>query len=269
MTTIQKAESMKTAHSAAHDGPLGIQEMNYKNPPIVEAVVQISFEKAIGVTDVDRVADRLLKSYASRSDRQTMTASLDTASGKLISSIQKVGVELRDDFATKVLIIDTSFLLLSALAPYGGWDALESRLMDEIERFRKIVGPLKLSRLGMRFVNRIDAPVANGAPDYGRYVRAQPTHLALPDVPMSGFLVQISQPLHLEGGSYTLSCGSVESPLLGYFGISVDIDVSVTKSMTLHLQKILDILREMRNQKNYLFESIITEEARSMFGVVK
>lgn len=241
--------------------------MNYRNPPIVEAVVQISFESPIAVADIDRVADRMMKHYSSRNDRQTITATIDTSTSKLAANSEKVGVELRDEYATKVLVLETNFILFSALAPYRGWDAFERRVVEDLERFRDVIGPLKVSRHGMRFVNRIDSPATSEAREYGRYVRAQPTHLALPNIPLAEFMVQITQPLPSEGASYTMSCASVPSPLPGFFGIAVDIDVSVTKTMSLQIKKTVTILREMRDQKNNLFESIITNDSRSIFGV--
>lgn len=259
---------MTEAQFDALDEASGIHHMEYRKPPIVEAVVQVSFEERIDLADVERIAGRFSKLYASRNERQAITASLDTATGKLSATNQKIGVELRDDLATKVLVIDADFVLFSALAPYGGWSALEVRLVEELEGVKSTVGPLKVSRLGMRFVNRIDVKSDGRQPNYGGYVNAQPSQVALPDIPMFGFLVQVTQPLPMDGGSYTLTCGSAESPLPGYFAISVDIDVSVTRPMALNLRKIQEVLREMRTQKNRLFESVITDEARKIFGVI-
>ena len=53
--------------------------------------------------------------------------------------------------------------ICSRLAPYTGWDDFFARTVRAWEVWRKSAGHTVLSRIGVRYVNRIDVPVANTA----------------------------------------------------------------------------------------------------------
>lgn len=240
--------------------------MGYQSPPIVEAVVQLTFESGLDIAEVDAVADKLARIYANRSNRNTITATFDTLKGEVNGQSDRVGVELKDDSATNVLLIDLGMILFSVLAPYPGWEDFERRIETELTKLKDVVGPKKLSRLGMRFVNRIDVPATNGVVDFGKYVLSLPKYESPYDTPVTGFLVQVSQQLPIESGMFSLTCAATESPLLGFHGIAVDIDVGVSRTMSLNVPRVIEILREMREAKNRIFESVVSDESRVIFG---
>lgn len=245
----------------------GKRRMNYVSPPIVEAAAQISFSEAIDLREVTEFAESLSKDYPTKNERADIAAQVDVASGKVEADIKKVGFELRDAEGTKVVIAQTASVALSQLAPYPGWDEYSGWLMNGFSQLHKIVGPRKLSRIGLRFINRIDVPFINGLAHIESYVNVYPKSLNYGGDNFTRYLVAFSRDVEGTDNKFNIMVGSAESPVPLHAGVQLDIDAYSELQIAFNLKQLRAKLDDLRNLKNTVFEQTITDESRNIFEV--
>jgi uncharacterized protein (TIGR04255 family) len=241
--------------------------MNYVSPPIVEAVAQISFSEAVDLQDVAEFADSLSKDYPTKNERADITAQVDVASGKMEADIKKVGFELRDGEGSKVVIAQTSSVAFSQLAPYPGWDEYSGWLMTGFSKLHKITGPRKLSRIGLRFINRLDIPFISGLAHIESYINVYPRSLTYGGDNFTRYLVAFSRDVEGTENKFNIMVGSTESPVPLYAGVHLDIDAYSELEIAFNLKQVNAKLNDLRHVKNTVFEQTITDEARKIFEV--
>ena len=106
MTTSEKAESMMSRSFEVARVPNEVPKVNYENPPILEAVVQVSFEAPIELSKIEKASQKLSKNYFSSNERLQLTTAIDGVSGHAFVNNRKIGFELRDGEATKVAVLE-------------------------------------------------------------------------------------------------------------------------------------------------------------------
>jgi uncharacterized protein (TIGR04255 family) len=241
--------------------------MNYVSPPIVEAAAQLSFSEAIDLREVSNFADSLSKIYPTKKERADVTAQVDVASGKVTADIKKVGFELRDAEGSKVVIAQTTGVAFSRLAPYPGWEEYSSWLMAGFLKLHKMVGPRKISRIGLRFINRIDVPFVDGLAYIENYINVYPKSLTHGGDKFTRYLVSFSREVDDTDNKFNILVGSTDSPVPQHAGIQLDIDAYSETPITFNLKQVKSKLDELRDLKNVVFEQTITDESRKLFGV--
>lgn len=241
--------------------------MDYVSPPIVEAVVQVNFAELVDLGEIVRFADRLPKEFSSRNDRFDISAQVEVASGEMKTDIKKVGLELRDVEGGRVAVVQQNYVIFSQLAPYPGWEKFSEWIIDLIGRLQQIVGSRKLSRVGMRFVNRVDVPFTDGLAHTEQYIKIEPSRFDFGGHHYTKFLVSFSRDVDESEYCFNVSCGSTESIVPNSVGVVLDIDAYSLVERPLSAKFAPVWLGDLRNLKNSVFEEAITDKARSMFRV--
>lgn len=265
LTPFNRAILLRPTGSQAFASGTG--SMNYVSAPIVEAAAQLSFAEPLDLSDVAKFADDLSKSYPTRSDRADISAQVDVATGEVKADIKKVGYDLRDVDGLKVVIAQTTSVAFSRLAPYPGWAEYSDWLMAGFSQLYRISGPRKLSRVGVRFVNRIDVPTVDRLAHIENYINVYPKSLNYGGENFSRYLVAFTREVEGTDNLFNIVCGSTDTPVPLHAGIQVDIDAYTEKPLTFTLKGVKEKLDELRELKNNVFEQTITDEARKLFGV--
>lgn len=241
--------------------------MNYVSPPIVEAVVQLNFVDPIELAEVTRFADRLPKEFSTKNDRFDISAQVEVTSGEMKTDVKKVGLELRDIDGGRVVIAQRNYVIFSQLAPYPGWESYCAWIIDLIGRLHQVIGSRKLSRVGMRFVNRIDVPFTGELAHTEEYVKIEPSRFDFGGRHYTKFLVSFSRDVEGTPYSFNVSCGSTEAVVPSSVGVVLDLDAYSLVERPLSTKFAASWLGDLRNLKNSIFEEAITDKARGMFGV--
>lgn len=243
--------------------------MNYERPPIVECVLEFRYQAPIPKKQIDQIVSKLKKFYPIVQDRIKIDTEFD-GSGEVTAEIQKVGFELRSNSSLEMVRIQGASFLTAELAPYSGWTNFSKRAFRDFRLHRKIIGPVGIARLGLRYVNRIDIEIEDGAiVPFSDYLRSIPQ---MPDVgpqTLNEYSSRITKPSGTEGISFTVIGGTIESPLAGHKSLLVDIDVFSDELLPNNTAKVAKILDTYREIKNEVFEAIITDHSRNLFGLKK
>lgn len=246
----------------------------YTRPPIIEAVIGITFAQPIKESVLATADRRFAKHYPAHQDNNHVNIKLNTVIGthkalahsaeqELITGHRRMSTNM-DEIA--VLLPDS--LLVSQLAPYHGWDAFVARFKRDLALYKRPGTFREISRVGVRYINRIDIPASGNLVEHEPYLNLYPR---VPDQlgPLLGYAMQSTFNLGDTGCQVTINSGPVASPTLGHASFVVDIDIYTTTQLPKKDAEIFALLHQIRVEKNRIFEACVTQRARAeIFGYV-
>lgn len=242
--------------------------MGYARAPITEAVIELRFATTFHQTTVEEAGRRLRDDYFYLDPESIVhfELKLEPAVQKAEPSAKWSGVKLSSLERTDSVFFRQNTFICSRLAPYTGWDDFFARTVRAWEVWRKSAGHTALSRIGVRYINRIDIPVENVAlvrvEDYLNVFPKSPDDLG---APLSAYAMQVTRPLNADDCVVTLTTATVAPPLIGFASLVLDLDVFREANLPQRDDDMWDILTRMRGHKNRIFESCITDRTRTLF----
>ena len=130
--------------------------------------------------------------------------------------------------------------------------------------YRQAVNPLKVTRVAVRYINKIDIPVPTI--DYKDYFLTTPeVSPGLPQM-LSGFFMQLQFPQEDFGGLLILNETALSSNQPDTNSVVLDLDVFKAGLELTSDEDIWVLLNTLRNRKNQFFEGCITDKTRALFG---
>lgn len=148
------------------------------------------------------------------------------------------------------------------LRPYTSWESVFPEAWSLWQLYSERTSPEFVSRVAVRYINRLELPLP--IQDLSRYLTAPPeVPEGLPQT-MSGFLtrVVIQEPDTSLAANITQSLEGGEGQ---YVTIILDIDVYKTEQFEVRDERIERTFKQLRNLKNRIFFSSITEETMGLF----
>lgn len=240
--------------------------MRYARPPITEAVIELRFSKPCEKSVVEKAGGYLRSDYSYLDNENIVQFRFEPAAQKSDVAKTWAGVKLSSlDRTDNVFYRQTTFVC-SRLAPYMGWDEFFDRTTRAWQIWRRAAGPTQLSRIGVRYVNRIDIPLSEQplvrVEDYLNVVPKSPEDLGQA---LTGYTMQVVRPLGVDDCVLALNSGTVVSPLIGFVSLALDLDVFREANLPHRDEDLWDILNRIRGHKDRIFESCITDRARALF----
>lgn len=245
-------------------------EQPYKRPPITEAVIAISFAAPMDPRDLDKVNGDFAKVYPQHQTARNMNLELvmppssDLAPGTNIRH-DEIGHRRSSDDQTQIVIVWPSLFVFSQLAPYPGWDEFFIRFSRDWDFFKKAVGYRRISRIGVRYINRIDIPITGNLTYYEEYLKIYPN---LPEElgHVFAYGIQTQLPYPEIEGRITINSASIPSPLLNHVSFLFDQDIHKETNVPQNDQGLYDLLNQIHVKKNAVFEACITDRTRELFN---
>lgn len=243
--------------------------MLYKHPPITEAVIGISFSSPIKQTDISSVNKKFHIHYPHHQPVSNFDVAVELSNNQVnkpTTNINKKedGHRLSTADMTQLLVLWPSSFSLSQLAPYPGWDDFLARFVRDWSVWKRTVGFQTISRVGVRYINRIDIPVTDSIAKYEEFLNVYPK---LPDSldPILGYAVQVASELKDIDCLLKINSAVVPSPILDHVSFVIDLDISKETDPPQSDNDIYDLLNKIRVQKNAVFETCISSRARELF----
>jgi uncharacterized protein (TIGR04255 family) len=241
--------------------------MPYARAPITEAVIELRFATTFPQAIVEDAGRRLRDNYFYLDAENVVQFKLEPAIQKAEPSSSWLGVKLSSLDRTDTIFFRQNTFICSRLAPYTGWEDFFARAVQAWEIWRKSAGRTTFTRIGVRYVNRIDIPVENPETlvkleDYLNVFPKSPDDLG---APLSAYAMQVVRPLGEDDCTLALTTATVPSPLIGFASIALDLDVFRDANLPLRDDEMWDLLTRIRRHKNRVFESCITGRTRALF----
>jgi uncharacterized protein (TIGR04255 family) len=240
----------------------------YPKAPLTEAVIQVTVAPDATETDLQAVVDRLTKSYPNTARQASFDVEVNSTGGGVTLRQQPHGFRLSTHDQANIALVSPNGVATVCLAPYPGWEALRDRARANWSEWRRVLGGRQLTRIGIRYVNRIDVPVTAGETSPSRYLAFRPL---VPEIsgkrPLTGYMQQVTLPTESEPWSATITSAVVTPPpLVNHISFLLDIDLFCFNSLPNSEDSLWDFIERARPIKNGIFERCITDESRKLFA---
>ncbi len=246
----------------------GKKHKSYKRPPIIEAVIEVRFANSLD----DKKLEKLVSKQKSKFTIQT----LQKVEFRIpLNEEAGVTAEAKTEFAGYKLInnVDSSIIVqikrdaisFSKLPPYEGWP----KLVTEFKKFYDWYTNKNfksLSRIGIRYINRIDIPAAGQNIELEDYLKIYPQVPKKKFPVFNSYSTQIVSDIECDRVLTVNVRGADEPPLLNFESIIFDIDIAQSKNLPNNNPQLFKVLEEIRNKKNFFFEDLLTPKCKRLFN---
>jgi uncharacterized protein (TIGR04255 family) len=248
------------------------ERQHYDHAPIVEALIDIQVKPLENITGerLTEFADMLKERFPEYRTIYETSAMIQTD----LQNIKNVTVahtpsimRLENKQKHQVVQAKLSGFTFSLLFPYPQWEDLRDAARQEWEHYRAIMGPKLVTRIAVRYINRLDLP--GDLREVLEYVRIFPSlPLNLPGGHVQSYGILIESPQDDLEAMLIINSGRVpplpEKP--DSFSLILDIDLFrdlSQKPWKLEDEKaVWEFLEQLHIRKNDVFESCITEKTR-------
>jgi uncharacterized protein (TIGR04255 family) len=239
---------------------------SYKKPPIIEAVIEVRFQESLSNEQLEKV---FLKQKAKFTVQKIEEFGIrlshnDKTGTQAETSSSLVGFKLIDNADNSNIVqIKHNSVSVSRFPPYEGWPSL----LETFVRYFDLYTNKKFkttSRIGVRYINRIDIPFSNDKITLENYFKIYPKFpKKFPDI--NRFVVNSISPIDSDR-MLTINIHSApDNPLINHGSFIFDLDVAQMVNLpttSANLYKLLDIIRD---KKDFLFESLLTPACKRLF----
>jgi uncharacterized protein (TIGR04255 family) len=242
-----------------------------KNPPIVEAVVDIDCDLPPNVpfeSLEERGRDCFADKYPVRETRFSLEHEVEFEGDTAPKTRSKKEVEkylfLQEDRRQLVQIRRQGFSF-NRLAPYTTLDEYLPEIERTWERFVRCVNPVRVREIRLRYINRIRLPLADGKVDLDLYLSAGPRLPNEENLSFAGFLSQyVAVEKETKNQVRTILTSSQRTEDFGELIFDITA-FSRLPSDTLEWSHISSHILSLRNLKNSIFRDTLTPQCLELF----
>ncbi|WP_426263009.1 TIGR04255 family protein [Sphingomonas sp. PWP1-2] len=239
----------------------------YSRPPILEAVVEIRYADQANLSRVAKASDRIAKRYDTVTAEQQVEATMNF--GERSAEFREVSPLYRHTSLDQVDVVAlrNGSVIWSRLAPYSGWAEIRARVSTEMDLLHKGWGARSISRLGLRYINRLDVPRSDDSLFHNEHYLNYRLEVGPLLDPQNGYQ-WLTRRVHADRAGLVsiVQSAVIEPEIPETMAFTFDIDVSADVDVPQKHDDILTKLDEMRQLKNEIFEAGITPLARRAFA---
>lgn len=232
---------------------------NYRNPPIVEAIIELVFDGEWSEAAHRDVLEKIEATY----DGKSRSAERGDHEGGMTRAVL---LETRDGREVIGLGLETMLMTLHALQPYPGWARLVTRVDDAMAYYVSAFKPRGLTRVGVRYLDRFIIPCPEEGVNLQQYLTCVPA--APPGSAQMNafhFVIQGADP----DGSITLMTVSSDDQDAHERGRSLPVIYDLNVERTFHepiaLSSWKSVASELHERQHLIFEESITDRMRGLF----
>lgn len=241
-----------------------------ENAPIVEAIIhwEAKGERALEPDVLLReLKSRLPKYPRTKLQHELHMEAKVAAAGPKIEQrheLQWNGVRAETADGLNIVQFRPTGLVFSRLAPYRNWEEFRREAMDAWSAFNDLAMPVEVSRLGVRFINRVGLSSVN---EVWEIIRREEPKLGQMSVAVEGFFHQ--EIFDASPNPYRIRLLQTIQPSLeaaaGEQNLIIDIDVFTKRPIIVSNVSFDAPLAEMHWLKNKVFFEAITDKAINRF----
>lgn len=235
----------------------------YKRPPIVEAAIEVKFESELEPEALAALVDFVSQDFPNKTERHHYKIDASNPMQPRISSVSP-RTSLTDEEACRTIFLSSTTYLFGQKPPYNGWDKYCQWVSVYLDKLLKKSPFRKVSRIGMRYVNRIDIPTNDSLIYESEYLNI---FITLPDYfpPFENYGINMNVADSVLNGFISIRTGLATSPLLDHAALLLDIDVYKDKELPVRADRIMELLHLMNGRAVAAFEQSITDKTRDLF----
>lgn len=248
---------------------VGPRHHRYKNPPIVEAIVELLFPASELWDEASpaKLYERLRDEYPERPGTRKRLEALFSAESLEIG--EPVSVSQQDDRVvykadTKLLMFGAGAVSVHSLRPYEGWEAWFQRTQKAVDILVSELEPQVITQVGLRYINHVLIPSESfSLTDYFTITQGLPAG-GFPDR-MSGFFDRM-QLAYDDDTEITFTWATIQPPQSDEDKAAFLVDLDLKSTGEFEPQEALSRLQLLHDRENIAFESLINDRLRGVFN---
>lgn len=232
--------------------------------PIVEAIIDFRVPRLENVTPnvFSDLEASIGQQYARKSPIQLFQGAFGFDKGRLLDPTQSQvewGWRYQTDHEVAQFKVDG--FTLNKLEPYTTWEEVFAEALRLWGIYRRLAEPIQVSRVAVRYINRMRFP---GTEDIGRYLEAPPALPApIPQV-LREFLTRVYVDDDGTGASAVIVQALEKSMDPNTSSILLDIDAF--RELPPDDPPLPEIFQQLRQLKNAIFYASVTEKTVEMYA---
>jgi len=241
----------------------------FPNAPITEAVIEIKAQLPEETTlkSLESFHDRIKNRFPEKQEQRFLKAAFKLSQKDKLSSLPtKTGTQgylFRSLKEKKVVQSKIDGFAFNKLKPYENWELFRSEGRELWELYSEIVNPIKVIRIGLRYINRIEVPLP--FKDFSEYLLTNPQ--IAPQLPqaVSHFFMrlEVSNP---DIEATAIITQAMDKPTkTKRLPLILDIDVFRITEYVEKTEEMWKDFEKLRDFKNDIFFNSVTEKAKELF----
>ncbi len=240
---------------------------HYPKAPITEAIIDLRVElpEGIGVADLEKVHDGLKSAYPTRKNRilAEVQGQIGDQGAATAARSKHLGYLFTSRDEKQVFQARLDGYTMSRLAPYESWEPFRDEAQRLWGMYRSIAKPKKVTRLAVRYINRLDLPLP--VADLKDYLRTVPEVSSELPQNLAGYFMQLRIPQEDIKSLLVVNQAIIDPAKPGVASVVLDNDIFRVDDLPTDEQGIWDFFEVLRQRKNDVFEASITDQLRELF----
>lgn len=239
----------------------------FSNAPIVESVLDIQFEQSDGMCleKIETFHNSIKDRFPNVEKKATSKAHIKISEqGPAIdgSSIDWVGFRYDSPSDKKIIQAKLDGFSFNKLKPYENWEVFSSEARELWERYSEIIQPIRIKRIALRYINRIDIPLPVN--DFKEYILTIPEIAHSLPQGLSNFFMRLEIPKPDINAMAIINEVMDQMTVPQILPIIFDIDVFKLVNYNEHNEMWKDF-DQLRIFKNDIFFESMTDKAKGLF----
>lgn len=253
-------------HSHRNAGNEATTWERFPRAPITEALldIRVRLPDKIGLDELEGLHTQIQDAYPNKRQRHRFHGEL-RVEGRNAPALGAVsggalGYVFSDAGGQRIVQARLDGFTLNWLKPYDCWSNFRTEAQTQWERYRAVAHPEAITRLALRYINRILLPLPIG--DFKDYVLTVPE--VAPGLPqqLAGFFTRILLPVNNSLVLITETIEDIDGESLPWI---LDIDAYIDGAIDPESSDIWGIFEQLRQAKNEVFFCSLTERAKELF----
>ena len=244
----------------------------WKNPPILEALldIRVTLPASVEASALQAFSDGLKERFPVEQPLNTVQFGFEGQPGQppifQAPTSDTHGYRFQSEDGYKVVQVHRGGFTFSRVGNYETWADFSQEAHGLWQRYLALAEPEAVTRLGLRYINRIRIPMNGGAIDFKDYLLTTPE--IAPDVPqeLAGFFMHLVIP-SADRASFANLIQMMEPTVPGTDTLSLifDIDVFKMEMFEPRSETLWQAFGTLRDFKNQIFYGSITDKTRGLF----
>lgn len=240
----------------------------FPNAPITEAIldIQVTYPSPVEPARLEAFQDLIRASYPVKQGRTKWQGEIHLGEGAVAQAVRQraQGFLFRSADEHRAVQARQDGFTFNWLKRYESWEALRDEARPHWERYRDTFNPEAVTRLGLRYINRIEIPLP--FTDFRDYVKTAPD--VAPGLPqgVSALFMRLEIP-DVERALMGIITETFQAPMDDGKRLPFIFDIDVVSGATFepNSNAIWETFEKMRDYKNQIFFNSMTEEAFGLF----
>ncbi len=239
----------------------------YQNPPIIEALCEIFFAGSEWDATIPGSFYQIVRdAYPNKREIPRFGLTMQVAQNQLSAqgTLDKSLIRFSKQDESQLIQLAENLLTINQLKPYCGYEQFQSDINKAVETYIGVAVPKVVERVGVRYINQITIPLNDfDSTDYIRVSSGVPEEVASV---ITGFATRIGLVARHPHHQVYVTLSTIPPFAEGSTSLLLDLYDTVQLHNDSTVDVIINAVIEAHDNVEHVFEGVITDKARALFG---